>query len=45
MGGLSNLRIVHLDLPESGRIPVLLRSGGAEPSTPTKVAPAKVAKN
>ncbi len=45
MGGLSALRIVHLDLPESGRIPVLLRTGGAEPSTPSRVAPAKVAKN
>jgi cell division protein FtsQ len=45
MGGLSNLRIVHLDLPESGRIPVLLRTGGAESSTPPKAAPAKIAKN
>ncbi len=45
MGGLSALRIVHLDLPESGRIPVLLRTGGAESSTPPKAASAKVAKN
>jgi cell division protein FtsQ len=45
MGGLSVLRIVHLDLPESGRIPVLLRTGGAESSTPTKAASAKIAKN
>jgi cell division protein FtsQ len=44
MGGLSSLRIVHLDLPESGRIPVLLRTGGAESSTPPKAASAKVAK-
>jgi cell division protein FtsQ len=45
MGGLSALRIVHLDLPDSGRIPVLLRTGGAETSTPPKIAAAKVAKN
>jgi cell division protein FtsQ len=45
MGGLSALRIVHLDLPESGRIPVLLRTGGAESSTPPKAASAKIAKN
>ena len=45
IGGISNVRIVHLDLPESGRIPVLLRTGGAEPSTPSKTSPAKIAKN
>ena len=45
MGGLSALRIVHLDLPESGRIPVLLRTGSAESSTPPKAPPAKIAKN
>lgn len=45
MGGLSALRIVHLDLPESGRIPVLLRTGSAESSTPPKAAFAKIAKN
>ena len=43
-GGLSALRIVHLDLPESGRVPVLLR-GGAEPFAPPRPAPAKIAKN
>ena len=43
-GGLSALRIVHLDLPESGRVPVLLR-GGAEPTVPSKSAPVKIAKN
>jgi cell division protein FtsQ len=45
MGGLSALRIVHLDLPESGRIPVLLRTGSAESSSPPKAAPTKIAKN
>jgi hypothetical protein len=45
MGGLSALRVVHLDLPESGRVPVLLRTGGAESSTPPKAVAAKVAKN
>ena len=44
MGGLSALRIVHLDLPESGRVPVLLRSG-AEPSMPSRAGAAKLAKN
>jgi cell division protein FtsQ len=45
MGGLPSLRIVHLDLPESGRIPVLLRTASAESSTPPKAASAKIAKN
>ncbi len=45
MGGLSILRIVHLDLPESGRIPVLLRAGDAEPSAPTQPKTVKIAKN
>jgi len=45
VGGISNVRIVHLDLQESGRIPVLLRTGGADSSTPPKTAPAKIAKN
>lgn len=45
MGGLSALRIVHLDLPESGRVPVLLRSSGAEPSMPSKPITLKIAKN
>jgi cell division septal protein FtsQ len=44
-GGLSILRIVHLDLPESGRIPVLLRTGDAEPSAPTQPETVKIAKN
>jgi cell division septal protein FtsQ len=43
-GGLSALRIVHLDIPESGRVPVLLRSG-ADPMAPPKPAPVKLAKN
>jgi cell division protein FtsQ len=43
-GGLSALKIVHLDLPESGRVPVLLRNG-AEPTAPSKAAPMKIAKN
>jgi cell division protein FtsQ len=43
-GGLSALRIVHLDLPESGRIPVLLR-GGAESFAPVRPAPARIARN
>jgi cell division protein FtsQ len=45
MGGLSALRIVHLDLPESGRVPVLLRSSGAEPSLPPKPGTLKIAQN
>ena len=43
-GGRSALRIVHLDLPESGRVPVLLRAG-AEPSAPSRLTPGKLAKN
>jgi cell division protein FtsQ len=43
-GGLSALKIVHLDLPESGRVPVLLRNG-AEPFASPKPAPIKLAKN
>jgi cell division septal protein FtsQ len=43
-GGLAALRIVHLDLPESGRVPVLLRNG-ATASAPVKPAPVKLAKN
>lgn len=41
-GGLAALRIVHLDLPESGRVPVLLR--GSQVAT-AKPAPVKIAKN
>jgi len=44
MGGRSALRIVHLDLPESGRVPVLLR-GGAETSAPPRREPDKLAQN
>jgi cell division protein FtsQ len=44
MGGLSALRIVHLDLPESGRVPVLLRTGG-EASASVKTTPVRIAKN
>jgi len=40
-GGLSSLRMVHLDLPEGERVPVLLRETGAEKSA----APAQLAKN
>jgi cell division protein FtsQ len=43
-GGLSALRIVHLDLPESGRVPVLLRGGG-KPFAPSRSVPVKIAKN
>jgi cell division septal protein FtsQ len=44
MGGLPALRIVHLDLPESGRIPVLLRGGDEELSIAPKSAPVKLGK-
>jgi hypothetical protein len=44
MGGPSALRIVHLDLPESGRVPVLMRNG-AEPSAPARSALGKIARN
>jgi len=43
-GGLSALQIVHLDLPESGRVPVLLR-GGAESTAPSQTASVKIARN
>ena len=45
MGGLSALKIVHLDLPESEHIPVLLRGGDKEPLGPPKSSPVKVANN
>ena len=45
MGGRSALRIVHLDLPESGRVPVLLRGGGRSLPRPSRSAPGKLAKN
>jgi cell division protein FtsQ len=37
-GGLSALRIVYLDLPEGGRIPVLLRDNNADKSSPPGAA-------
>jgi cell division protein FtsQ len=43
-GGLAALRIVHLDLPESGRVPVLFREGDKASSESAKPA-AKLAKN
>jgi cell division septal protein FtsQ len=42
-GGLGGLRIVHLDLPESGRVPVLLKAG--TDASAAKPAPVKIAKN
>jgi hypothetical protein len=43
------IRIVHLDLPESGKIPVLLRSAGADPSAQAKLtlekSPKKATRN
>jgi cell division protein FtsQ len=44
-GGLAALRIVHLDLPESGRVPVLLREGDKVPPEFAKSTPAKLARN
>jgi cell division protein FtsQ len=44
-GGLSALRIVHLDLPESGRVPVLFRDGDKAPPEPAKPIAAKLARN
>lgn len=44
-GGLAALRIVHLDLPESGRVPVLLRDVDKATVDPAKPAAAKLAKN
>jgi len=43
-GGLLALRMVHLDLPESGRVPVLLRDGG-EVFAPSRSAHGKLARN
>lgn len=40
--GAKEIRIVHLDLPESGKIPVLLRSAGAD--APVKLSLEKSAK-
>jgi hypothetical protein len=44
-GGLAALRIVHLDLPESGRVPVLFRDGDKASADPAKTTAAKLAKN
>jgi cell division protein FtsQ len=44
-GGLAALRIVHLDLPESGRVPVLFRDGDKASVDPAKTTAAKLAKN
>jgi cell division protein FtsQ len=44
-GGLAALRIVHLDLPESGRVPVLFRDGDKASVDPAKPPAAKLAKN
>jgi len=43
-GGLAALGIVHLDLPESGRVPVLFRESDKASSEPAKPA-AKLARN
>lgn len=44
-GGLAGLRVVHLDLPESGRVPVLFRDLDKSSSEPAKSNLAKLAKN
>jgi cell division protein FtsQ len=44
-GGLATLRIVHLDLPESGRVPVLFRDGDKVAQEPARPAATKLAKN
>ena len=44
-GGLATLRIVHLDLPESGRVPVLFRDGDKAAQEPARSTAAKLAKN
>jgi cell division protein FtsQ len=44
-GGLAALRIVHLDLPESGRVPVLLREGDKALPESAKSTAAKLARN
>jgi cell division protein FtsQ len=41
-GGLAAIKIVHLDLPESGRVPVLLRDRADSSAT---LKPPKIAKN
>jgi cell division protein FtsQ len=45
MGGLAALKIVHLDLPESERIPVLLRQDDRSPTGQPKSPATKLAKN
>jgi hypothetical protein len=44
-GGLAAVRIVHLDLPESGRVPVLFRDGDKASVDSAKPTAAKLAKN
>jgi cell division septal protein FtsQ len=44
-GGLTAFRIVHLDLPESGRIPVLFREGDKASLESAKPTAAKLARN
>jgi cell division protein FtsQ len=44
-GGLTALRIVQLDLPESGRVPVLLRDGDKTPPGIARPTAAKPANN
>jgi cell division protein FtsQ len=44
-GGLAALRIVHLDLPESGRVPVLFRDGEKASLDSAKPTAAKLANN
>lgn len=44
LGGLAALRIVHLDLPTSERVPVLLRSGDKDDPVPARITPAKPSK-
>jgi cell division protein FtsQ len=43
-GGLAALRIVHLDLPASERVPVLLRGGAEDGSALAKPTPGKPSK-
>jgi hypothetical protein len=44
LGGLAALRIVHLDLPASERVPVLLRTGDKDDPVPARITPGKPSK-
>ena len=44
-GGFAALQIVHLDLPEGGRVPVLFRQGDKASADSAKTTAAKLAKN